>query len=111
MLAATAGEHHILGLRMAADVLEGAGYEVMYLGADAPLGSLLGACSRHRPAVLALTVSMCAWRRQSRPASDRSILLGLADASASSLTTRLAADRALYIAKQAGRNQIAATPK
>ena len=26
---------------MVADVLEGAGYEVMYLGADVPLGSLL----------------------------------------------------------------------
>ncbi len=58
MLAAPQGEHHILGLRMAADVLEGAGYEVMYLGADVPLGALLQACSRHRPAVLGLTLSM-----------------------------------------------------
>ena len=32
MLAAAQGEHHILGLRMVADVLEGAGYEVLYRG-------------------------------------------------------------------------------
>ncbi len=37
--------------------------------------------------------------------------IGVAAASSSSLTTRVAADRALYIAKQAGRNRIAATPE
>lgn len=33
-LAAVEGEHHVLGLRMVADVLEGAGFDVLYLGAD-----------------------------------------------------------------------------
>jgi diguanylate cyclase (GGDEF)-like protein len=58
VLAATMGEHHVLGLRMSADVLEGAGYDVMYLGSDVPLESLLRACERYRPAVVGLTVSM-----------------------------------------------------
>jgi diguanylate cyclase (GGDEF)-like protein len=58
MLAATQGEHHVLGLRLAADVLEGAGYDVLYLGADVPLPALLEACRVHHPAVLGLTVSM-----------------------------------------------------
>lgn len=58
ILAATQGEHHVFGMRMAADVLEGAGYDVMYLGPDVPFQSLLQTCSKYRPAVLGLTVSM-----------------------------------------------------
>jgi diguanylate cyclase (GGDEF)-like protein len=58
MLAAAHGEHHVLGLRMAADVLEGAGFDVVYLGPDVPLDALLDACRKHRPAVLGLTASM-----------------------------------------------------
>jgi diguanylate cyclase (GGDEF)-like protein len=58
ILAATQGEHHVLGLRMIADALEGAGYDVMYLGPDVPLRSLLETCNKYTPAVLGLTVSM-----------------------------------------------------
>jgi diguanylate cyclase (GGDEF)-like protein len=58
ILAATQGEHHVLGMRMVADVLEGAGYDVMYLGADVPFESLLQTCRKYRPAVLGWTVSM-----------------------------------------------------
>lgn len=58
MLAATQGEHHVLGLRMIADTLEGAGFDVRYLGADVPLEALLDACRVHRPAVLGLSTSM-----------------------------------------------------
>jgi len=58
MMAAVQGEHHVLGLRLAADVLEGAGYDVLYLGPDVPLPALLDACSAHQPALLGLTVSM-----------------------------------------------------
>jgi diguanylate cyclase (GGDEF)-like protein len=58
VLAATMGEHHVLGLRMAADVLEGVGYDVKYLGSDVPLESLLQACDRYRPAVVGLTINM-----------------------------------------------------
>jgi methanogenic corrinoid protein MtbC1 len=58
MMAAVQGEQHVLGLRLAADVLEGAGYDVLYLGADVPLQALLDACRIHRPDVLGFTVSM-----------------------------------------------------
>jgi diguanylate cyclase (GGDEF)-like protein len=58
MLAATQGEHHVIGLRMAADVLEGAGFDVLYLGADMPLAALLETCSAHAPAALGFSVSM-----------------------------------------------------
>ena len=58
MMAAVQGEQHVLGLRLAADVLEGAGYDVLYLGADVPLQALLDACRVHRPDVLGFTVSM-----------------------------------------------------
>jgi diguanylate cyclase (GGDEF)-like protein len=58
MLAAVQGEHHVLGLRLAADVLEGAGYDVLYLGADVPLAALMDACRIHQPDVLGFTVSM-----------------------------------------------------
>jgi methanogenic corrinoid protein MtbC1 len=40
LLAAVEGQHHVLGLRMVADVLESARYVVFYLGADVPVGSL-----------------------------------------------------------------------
>jgi diguanylate cyclase (GGDEF)-like protein/PAS domain S-box-containing protein len=58
MMAAVAGEQHVLGLRLAADVLEAAGYDVLYLGPDMPLQALLDACRIHRPDVLGFTVSM-----------------------------------------------------
>jgi diguanylate cyclase (GGDEF)-like protein/PAS domain S-box-containing protein len=58
VLAATQGEHHILGLRMAGDALEGAGFDVLYLGADVPLSGLLETCRTHVPAAVGLTVSM-----------------------------------------------------
>ncbi len=58
MLAGVQGEHHVLGLRMAADVLEGAGFDVLYLGGDVPLEGLLETCRAHAPAVLGFSVSM-----------------------------------------------------
>ena len=58
MLAAAHGEHHVIGLRMIADTLEGAGFDVRYLGPDVPLEALLDACRAHRPEVLGLSASM-----------------------------------------------------
>ncbi len=58
VVAAVEGEHHVLGLRMAADVFEGAGFEVRFLGADVPLASLLAWVAEHRPAIVALGVTM-----------------------------------------------------
>ena len=58
VMAAVQGEQHALGLRLAADVLETAGFDVLYLGANLPLTALLQTCRVHRPNLLGLTVSM-----------------------------------------------------
>jgi diguanylate cyclase (GGDEF)-like protein len=54
LLAAVEGQHHVLGLRMIADVLEGAGYHVLYLGADVPVASLRAFASERQPALAGL---------------------------------------------------------
>lgn len=48
------GEQHVMGLRMIADVLEGAGYDVLFLGADTPASALVASVARHRPHLVAL---------------------------------------------------------
>ena len=58
MMTAVQGEQHVLGLRLVSDVLEAAGYDVLYLGADVPLDALLEACRIHRPEVLGFTATM-----------------------------------------------------
>jgi diguanylate cyclase (GGDEF)-like protein len=58
LLAAVEGQHHVLGLRMVADVLEGAGFHVLYLGADVPVESLQRAVAEHRPALVGLSASV-----------------------------------------------------
>jgi methanogenic corrinoid protein MtbC1 len=58
MLATVEGEQHALGLRMAADVLEDAGLEPIYLGADVPIGALLQALDSLSPDLLALSATM-----------------------------------------------------
>jgi len=58
ILAAVEGEQHVLGLRMAADVLEDAGFETIYLGADVPVGALLQALDSLAPDLLALSATM-----------------------------------------------------
>jgi len=58
VIAAVHGEHHVLGARMAADVFEGAGYVVRFLGADVPAGSLEAFVAEHQPGIVALSVTM-----------------------------------------------------
>lgn len=55
LLAAVEGQTHVLGLRMIADVLEGAGFDVQYLGADVPVESLRSFVATSRPAVVGLS--------------------------------------------------------
>lgn len=54
LLAAVEGQHHVLGLRMIADVMEGAGFDVLYLGADVPVDALRRFAGEHRPAITGL---------------------------------------------------------
>jgi MerR family transcriptional regulator, light-induced transcriptional regulator len=58
MLAAVQGEQHALGLRMVADLLEDAGYQTIYLGADVPTAALLLAIAGMAPDLLALSATM-----------------------------------------------------
>lgn len=58
MLAAVQGEHHALGLRMAADLLEDVGYEAIYLGADVPTEALMRAIASFSPDLLGLSATM-----------------------------------------------------
>jgi len=57
VVAAPEGEHHSLGLRMAADVLEGVGFRVIYLGADVPAAALAAAVGSFRPALVCLSLT------------------------------------------------------
>jgi diguanylate cyclase (GGDEF)-like protein len=54
LLAAVEGQHHTVGLRMVADVLEGAGFDVLYLGADVPVDALRQFAAKHQPVVTGL---------------------------------------------------------
>jgi methanogenic corrinoid protein MtbC1 len=58
LLAAIQGEQHALGLQMAADVLEDAGFRTIYLGADVPTDALLQAISSLSPDLLGLGVTI-----------------------------------------------------
>ena len=55
VLAAVEGQTHVLGLQMVADVLGGAGYEVLNLGADVPSASLHAFVAEHMPAIVGLS--------------------------------------------------------
>jgi diguanylate cyclase (GGDEF)-like protein len=58
VLAAPACEHHGLGLRMAADVLETGGFRVVYLGTDVPVEALHATAAARQPAVVGLSLTM-----------------------------------------------------
>jgi diguanylate cyclase (GGDEF)-like protein len=58
LMAAVEGEQHALGLRMAADVVELAGYETIYLGADVPIDDLLQAVVARSPDLVGLSATM-----------------------------------------------------
>jgi len=60
VLAAPAGEQHDVGLRMAGDLLEGAGFTVLYAGPNVPARALAAIVAEHRPAVTALTCTCTA---------------------------------------------------
>jgi methanogenic corrinoid protein MtbC1 len=58
LLAAVQGERHVVGLRMAGNLLTAAGYDVRCLGADVPVDALAAIVARLTPAVVGLTVTM-----------------------------------------------------
>lgn len=58
LLATVEGQRHSLGLRMAADVLELGGYEVIYLGGDVPLDSLVDTVAARDPDLVGLSSTL-----------------------------------------------------
>jgi methanogenic corrinoid protein MtbC1 len=58
LLATPAGEQHVMALTMVGNLLSEAGYEVVMLGPDVPEDALAAAATRHRPAVIGLSVTM-----------------------------------------------------
>jgi MerR family transcriptional regulator, light-induced transcriptional regulator len=58
MLAAPTAELHVVALRMTADLLRDAGYDVVMLGADVPPPALVASASRHRPDVICMSSTM-----------------------------------------------------
>ena len=58
LVACTAGELHEIGARMVADLFELEGWDSYYFGANTPKESLLEEFARHRPDIIALSVTM-----------------------------------------------------
>ena len=58
MLAAPAGELHVVALRMIGDLLREVGYDVLMLGADVPAHALAAAADRHSADVVCLSSTM-----------------------------------------------------
>jgi MerR family transcriptional regulator, light-induced transcriptional regulator len=58
MLATPAGERHVVALRMIGNLLSGAGYWIVMLGADVPAEALVASVLRHRPDVICMSATM-----------------------------------------------------
>jgi MerR family transcriptional regulator, light-induced transcriptional regulator len=58
MLATPQGELHVVALRMVANLLREAGYDVLMLGSDVPPADLAGLAARYEPDVVCLSTTM-----------------------------------------------------
>jgi methanogenic corrinoid protein MtbC1 len=58
LLAAPAGEQHVVALRMTGNLLVEAGYDVLMLGGDVPPHALAASAARHEPRVVCITATM-----------------------------------------------------
>jgi len=58
MLATPSGERHVVALRMVGNLLSGAGYWTVMLGADVPAEALVASVIRHRPEVICMSATM-----------------------------------------------------
>ena len=58
LLATPSGERHVVALRMVSNLLSGAGYWIVMLGADVPAEALVASVVRHRPEAICLSATM-----------------------------------------------------
>lgn len=70
VVACAPGDWHGVGPRIAADLLELAGYEVEFLGANTPVEHLVNACAEVRPALVGIGVAPIAALPSARAAAD-----------------------------------------
>jgi methanogenic corrinoid protein MtbC1 len=78
LLAGAQGERHDLGLRMAQSVLDGAGYTVVFAGADLPGAALVDAVAAMQPRLVGIS-SIGAWDPMAARESVRRVLAGHPD--------------------------------
>lgn len=76
LVAAPKGERHVIGLQMLADILEGRGFDVTFLGADTTRAAFEQAVERHTPRVAVLAAYTA--RSAAELAATAGLLLGLA---------------------------------
>ena len=70
LLLAVGGEGHVTGLRMIGDLAEGRGFDVRYLGAAVPVGTVADIIAKHAPDVVGLSVTIAGWGAQLVDAID-----------------------------------------
>ena len=58
LLAALEGERHVVGLTMAADLLEDAGFRILFAGGDLPLSGFASLLDHHVPDLVAFSATM-----------------------------------------------------
>jgi methylmalonyl-CoA mutase cobalamin-binding domain/chain len=76
LLAAVGTEGHVTGLRMIADLAEGSGFDVLFLGAAVPVESVADVVAKHTPEIVGLSVTMAAPGRQVTAALDEVVRSG-----------------------------------
>lgn len=70
LLGAVGAEGHVVGLRMIADLAEGAGFDVKFLGSAVPVDTIADVVAKHEPDVVGLSVTMSASAEQLSAALD-----------------------------------------
>ena len=76
LLAAVGAEGHTTGLRMIADLAEGHGFDVQFLGAAVPVDTIASIVAKHRPEIVGLTVTMAGPAGQLGSALDEILASG-----------------------------------
>ncbi|MEO8539100.1 MAG: cobalamin-dependent protein [bacterium] len=74
VLACVAGNHHDVGLQMVADAFQLSGWEVSYLGADVPTGSLIQYVGSWKPDLVGLSIAFA-----QQLAAGRTVVSRIAD--------------------------------
>lgn len=75
ILGAVAGNYHVVGLRMIADAMQEAGWEVRYLGANVPTKSFVRMVSAERPEMVLISASAAEQIEEARRLAKELLML------------------------------------